>query len=115
MPAIHWEGETFQLQDGETVLDGLLRHGVGVSYACKAGSCGSCMLQAKEGAVPQRAQAGLKDSWKAQGYFLACVCQPESDLNVAPVGAEARVGATIVALADLSPSVKQVQIGRAHV
>lgn len=110
MPALRWGEQTFQLGENESVLDALLRHGVAVSYACKSGSCGSCMLQAREGTVPPRAQAGLKDSWKAQGYFLACVCVPEADLTVAPLGAEARIRATILSLGNLSSSVKQVRL-----
>ena len=110
MPAVRWGDQTFQLNDNEAVLDALLRNGVRVSYACKSGSCGSCMLKTQSGAVPARAQAGLKDSWKQQGYFLACVCVPEGDLAVGPLGAEARIGATILALANLSASVKQVRL-----
>ena len=116
MPAVRWEGQSYQLNDNgsdndnETVLDALLRNGVAVSYACKSGTCGSCMLRAESGVVPARAQAGLKDSWKMQGYFLACVCQPESDLAVTTVGAEARIGANIASLNDLSATVKQVRL-----
>ncbi len=112
MPVVRWGEQTFPLHGNETVLDALLRNGVSVSYACKSGSCGSCMLQAREGTVPARAQAGLKDSWKAQGYFLACVCVPEADLAAAPLGAEARIRATIISLGNLSPSVKQVLVRR---
>lgn len=112
MPIVRWGEQAFGLQDNETVLDGLLRHDAKVSYSCKSGSCGSCMLQAREGTVPARAQAGLKDSWTAQGYFLACVCVPETDLTVAPLGSDARIPATILSLGNLSPSVKQVLLRR---
>src|SRR6476661_7553940 len=98
MPAITWEGRQYSLAENESVLDALLRNGVKAAHSCKAGSCGSCLLRAAEGSVPERAQSGLKDSWKAQGYFLACVCRPESDLSVTTVGADAQLGATICAL-----------------
>jgi NAD(P)H-flavin reductase len=52
----------------------------------------------------------MKDSWKMQGYFLACVCLPQADLAVTTVGAEALHGATIVSLNDLSANVKQVRL-----
>jgi CDP-4-dehydro-6-deoxyglucose reductase, E3 len=110
MSRVRWGDQTFQLDEGESVLDALLRNGVKLSYACKSGSCGSCMLRAQEGVVPPRAQAGLKDSWKAQGYFLACVCVPEVDLTVSPVGADVRIPAAIVSIAGLSASVKQVRL-----
>jgi NAD(P)H-flavin reductase len=67
-------------------------------------------MRASEGVVPARAQAGLKDSWKAQGYFLACVCRPESDMAIAGVGSDAQLGATITTLELLSPDVLCVRL-----
>src|SRR5579862_3119821 len=110
MATVRYEGSSCELQESESVLDGLLRHGVTVSHACKAGSCGSCMLRAVEGEVPARAQAGLKDSWKASGYFLACMCRPEGDLTAAAVGSDARIAATITALDLLSADVLRVRL-----
>ena len=71
MPFLDYQGEQFALQENETVLDALLRSGVKAAHSCKAGSCGSCLMRATSGDVPAKAQIGLKDSWKAQGYFLA--------------------------------------------
>jgi CDP-4-dehydro-6-deoxyglucose reductase, E3 len=67
-------------------------------------------MRAAEGIVPAQAQSGLKDSWKAQGYFLACVCRPETDIVVASVGADAQLGATIATLNLLSHDVMQVRL-----
>ncbi len=66
------------------------------------------MMRAVEGIVPAKAQAGLKPSWAAQGYFLPCVCTPDSDLTVARVGTDARFGATITAFEQLSAGVLAV-------
>lgn len=110
MPAITFDGQLYPLAEGESVLDGLLRNGVKAPHSCKAGSCGSCLMRADSGAVPVRAQAGLKDSWKAQGYFLACVCHPETDLTVATAGSDAQLGATITALDLLSADVLRVRL-----
>jgi NAD(P)H-flavin reductase len=68
------------------------------------------MMRATRGTVPAAAQQGLKDSWKAQGYFLPCVCVPDSDLTLATVGDEARTGAVIAALEPLSTSVMRVRL-----
>lgn len=125
MPRVDYAGTACELQDGETVLDGLLRHGIPVPHACKAGSCGSCMMRAVEPrdaseseqadwAAAQisldTAQAGLKDAWKAQGYFLACLCRPATSLVAAPVGADVRATGTIVSLDRLSNSVLRVRL-----
>lgn len=111
MPRIDYAGVSCTLQDGETVLDGLLRHGVAVPHACKAGSCGSCLMRALPPYTPPaRAQEGLKAAWKTRGYFLACVCRPDGDLAAAGVDADARVPATIAALERLTESVLRVRL-----
>lgn len=68
------------------------------------------MMRAASGIVPPKAQVALKESWKAQGYFLPCVCIPDSDLTITPVGSDAQVGATIKALELLSPDVLCVRL-----
>jgi NAD(P)H-flavin reductase/ferredoxin len=110
MPAISYEGQLYPLVAKESVLDALLRNGIKAAHSCKAGSCGSCLMRVADGNVPAQAQAGLKDSWKAQGYFLACVCRPESDIVVAPVGADIQLGATITGLSLLSADVMRVRL-----
>jgi len=108
MPHVQYGSTRCDLNQNETVLDGLLRAGVGVPHACKAGSCGSCMMKVVRGAVPARAQTGLKDSWKARGYFLPCVCLPENDIEAVEVGDDARVAARIVSIEPLSHNVLKV-------
>jgi CDP-4-dehydro-6-deoxyglucose reductase, E3 len=110
MVKIEYEGRSYAIADKESVLDALLRNGLPVAHSCKAGGCGSCLMRAVEGTVPAKAQAGLKDSWKEQGYFLACVCHPESNLCVGGVGADARLGASITALDLLSSDVMRVRL-----
>ncbi len=110
MPAIHYEGNVFPLAENESVLDALLRNGVLAPHSCKAGSCGSCLMRAFEGSIPARAQQGLKESWKAQGYFLPCVCHPASDLSIRAVDASEQVGASIAALDRLSDDVMRVRL-----
>ena len=110
MPSIDYAGNLYSLQEDESVLDALLRNGVKAPHSCKAGSCGSCLMRVAEGTVPGRAQTGLKESWKAQGYFLACVCRPETDLAITTVGVDAQLGATITALELLSHDVLRVRL-----
>jgi len=95
----------------ESVLDALLRAGAAVSYSCKAGSCGSCLLKTPQlDRLPAKWQAGLKDAWKASGYFLACSCHPEGDFTAVPVGNEARSRAQVAAVERLTPSVLRVHL-----
>jgi NAD(P)H-flavin reductase/ferredoxin len=108
--SVHFGGRSYALLDGENILDGLLRQGVQLSYSCKAGVCGSCVMKATTGSLPAKSQAGLKDSWKARGYFLACSCVPEGDLELAAPGDDLRFGATIRALTKLSDDVIQARL-----
>jgi ferredoxin-NADP reductase len=61
-------------------------------------------------ALPPEAQVGLKDAWKAQGYFLACVCRPNGDLRAGPVDAATRTAVSIASLDRLSESVLRVRL-----
>lgn len=110
MHSVRFEGKSYSLFDNESVLDGLLRQGVKLSHSCKAGVCGSCVMKVSAGLLPERAQAGLKDSWKTLGYFLACSCVPTVDLEIAAVGADLRFGTTIRSLKMLSADVTQVRL-----
>jgi CDP-4-dehydro-6-deoxyglucose reductase len=106
-----YDGHICERLAEESVLDALLRSGLDVPHSCRAGVCGSCLMRAvSPEAVPQKAQTGLKDTWKASGYFLACLCRPESDFSAMPVGADVRVPATIAALDRLSDSVLRVRL-----
>lgn len=107
---VTFDGRAFEVGEKESVLDALLRQHVTVSHACKAGACGSCLMRAVEGQVPGRAQVGLKESWKAQGYFLACVCHPEEELALELPGAEARRTARIASLDWLGHDVLRVRL-----
>ncbi|QRK10203.1 2Fe-2S iron-sulfur cluster binding domain-containing protein [Archangium violaceum] len=110
MARVKHEGQWYGLDEGESVLDGLLRRGVEVPHSCRAGACQSCLMRAERGEVPARAQVGLKETLKARGYFLACACQPEGELEVAGAGADLRVPARITSLERLSDSVLCVRL-----
>ena len=109
MPNVTYRGSVFPVASGETVLESLLRQGVDVPNYCRAGACQSCLLRAQAGAVPPVAQQGLKSTLVEQGYFLACLCRPEQDLELESAeGLE--VGATIESLERLSATVLRVLV-----
>lgn len=114
MPSVIYEGRPYALEPGETVLEGLLRHQVQVPNSCRAGVCQSCLLRAVGGTVPEKAQAGLKDTMKTRGYFLACSCHPEGDLEIKKAGADVQVPGTISELERLSESVMRVKVRCEH-
>lgn len=109
---VTFEGRELELAPGETVLDCLDRNDSGVPSFCRNGACQTCMVRAEEGTVPAAAQAGLKPAWRSQGWFLACMCRPTSDLVIARCDASAEFTASIVAVEALSPRVLRVRLSR---
>jgi NAD(P)H-flavin reductase/ferredoxin len=67
---------------GETVLDTLLRENINLSFACKKGTCLSCIVRSPDVTPPQAVQPGLKNTLIKQNYFLACQCHPEQDMQI---------------------------------
>lgn len=82
MVHITFKENRIELDQGQTVLSALLDHGYDVPHNCRAGACQTCLMQAVEGEVPDKAQHGLKDTLKAQGFFLSCSCEPLSPLQI---------------------------------
>lgn len=79
---IIYKGTPYPIKPDQSVLDCLLEHGINIPYSCKSGVCCSCIMKGNPLALPHTAQAGLRDTLKEQGYFLACVCRPEQDLEL---------------------------------
>ncbi|MFO1349297.1 MAG: FAD-binding oxidoreductase [Gammaproteobacteria bacterium] len=84
MAKIHFAGKAYDCQASETVLQALRRHGVDIPFACQHGICQTCLLRSADRQAPAAAQQGLRDTLRAQGYFLACQCRPEQDMEVGP-------------------------------
>ncbi|MEI9949740.1 MAG: 2Fe-2S iron-sulfur cluster binding domain-containing protein [Pseudomonadota bacterium] len=109
---LRFEGKDYPLEEGESVLDCLLRHGQQVSSLCRSGACQSCLLKASAGALPAAAQLGLKDAWKQQGFFLACICRPRDDLVLERCNAAASHVTLVRRVTPLAPNVIGVRLAR---
>lgn len=100
------------LNPGESVLDGLVRHGFDIPSSCRSGVCQTCVMQVTAGEVPGNAQNGLKDTWKQRGYFMPCVCrlEPDAVLEVQTVGDTDVMPATVVSVDILSRKVARLRL-----
>jgi CDP-4-dehydro-6-deoxyglucose reductase len=111
MASIVYEGKTYACESGESVLDCLTRHGVLLPSSCRNGVCQTCMMHAVSGSIPEQAQKGLKDTLKVQGYFLACVCRPENDMEIRQADVEnLRHHATVSALERMNSNIMRVRL-----
>ena len=111
MPTVRYQGETIALQDGETVLDGLLRTGIRAAHSCRSGCCHSCLMRAVSGTPPAASREGLKESLSVKGYFLPCVAETREDLVLAsPDDDDVSVPARIVDITLLAGDVARVLV-----
>ncbi|MDR2195855.1 MAG: 2Fe-2S iron-sulfur cluster binding domain-containing protein [Gallionellaceae bacterium] len=101
MPKVIYGGQALEREEDQSVLDCLLAAGVDAPYSCRSGTCQTCMMRAVSGEVPERAQAGLKDVYAAQNYFLPCVCYPEGDLEITDPGDVGKLPAEVTSVESL--------------
>lgn len=74
---------TFTAPAGSTLLQALESNNVPIAAACRAGVCGSCKTQVIAGEYSVSSTQTLTEQERADGYVLACSCQPLGDLLLA--------------------------------
>lgn len=93
------------------MLDTLLEQGLDIPFGCKSGVCQSCLMRATKGQPPEQSQQGLKETLKAQHYFLACSCHPSENLNISlPVSEDVRSPAIVTEIQPLAASVFRLRL-----
>jgi NAD(P)H-flavin reductase len=108
---VEYEGATYELRPGETLLDAFLRGGANVSFSCRRGTCQVCMLQATRGDPGPAARADLREELHELGLFLACQARPREELVVVkPDLRELVIDAHVLAHEPLSPSVTRIEL-----
>ncbi|HEX9451323.1 MAG TPA: 2Fe-2S iron-sulfur cluster-binding protein [Burkholderiales bacterium] len=77
-------------EEGQTVLDALLAHGVGFAYSCQAGNCGTCRCELVSGDIVELeySEHALSAGERSRGIVLACRSQVWSDVVVRRLDAE---------------------------
>lgn len=82
MAIINYNDKSYDLANGESVLECFLRNGIKIQHSCKSGICHSCVMVCLEGEPTQESQKGIKDSQQCAGVFKSCVCIPEKAMTV---------------------------------
>jgi ferredoxin-NADP reductase/fatty acid desaturase len=71
--------QSFELEAGETVLEGALGVREDVPYSCMGGACGTCRAKLIEGDVQMDHNYALKRSEVEDGYILTCQSRPTTE------------------------------------
>ena len=76
--------QRFDCAPGDTVLRAGLRAGIGLSYECNAGSCGTCKVDLVSGEVDDLypEAPGIKQRDRDRGRRLACQSVPRGDCTI---------------------------------
>jgi ferredoxin-NADP reductase/ferredoxin len=105
---ICFDGQRFELEPDETVLEGIERNGGSLPAFCRRGICQACLVRARSGHVPAAAQRGLKDGLRRQSLLLACLCKPAGDLELERYGHSAVFRTRVERVERLSQQVLRV-------
>ncbi|MBB1154746.1 2Fe-2S iron-sulfur cluster-binding protein [Amycolatopsis dendrobii] len=70
------------VEPGDTLLDAGLAAGLPMPYSCTVGNCGECLVRLRSGEVAMKQPNCLTPRQRADGYVLACVSCPRSDVVV---------------------------------
>ncbi|WP_328439648.1 2Fe-2S iron-sulfur cluster-binding protein [Streptomyces sp. NBC_00444] len=72
-------GGTWPVQDGESLLETVLRNRPDAPYACKGGVCGTCRAFLVSGEVRMDRNFALEPEETESGYVLACQSHPVTE------------------------------------
>lgn len=110
MPTIQYEGNSYNVFDGETVLDCLIRNGEKITHSCRSGVCHSCILKTKSN-ICSISQKGLNKAKIESGLFLSCQQPADKDLEVfKPDTSMLLTQATVISQDRISDTVAIVKI-----
>jgi ring-1,2-phenylacetyl-CoA epoxidase subunit PaaE len=65
--------------DGSSILDGALKQGADLPYACKGGVCATCRAKLISGKVEMDNNYALEEDELAAGYILTCQSHPRTE------------------------------------
>jgi toluene monooxygenase electron transfer component len=108
---------SFSCEPGDTLLRAGLRAGLGLSYECNAGACGTCKIDLVSGEVEDLypEATGIKQRDRDRGRRLACQSAPRGDCTIktrvadeyVPRHAPARCQAVLESTRDITHDIRE--------
>lgn len=82
------DNETFEADEGESILAAARRQGFNLPHSCQAGICGQCKAEVRSGRYEQgeHAEQALPAEEAAQNKILMCCCYAQSDIELSVPG-----------------------------
>ncbi|RMH13518.1 MAG: CDP-6-deoxy-delta-3,4-glucoseen reductase [Gammaproteobacteria bacterium] len=77
--------QSFPVEEGESILDAALRHGISLPYACRNGVCGACKGKCISGEIEYPSPellVALPQAERDEGFALFCQGRACSDLEI---------------------------------
>jgi len=98
-------GRVFRVRAGDVLLDGALANGVEIPHDCRAGTCGTCMVQIVKGQT-------VCGETRTEGMIHACQARVVSDVEVEleEVPEIETTRARLSGLRELAPGILELQI-----
>jgi len=76
-------GQHVPVDPGSSILEAAEQAGIQIRYACRAGVCGACKIQLRQGQVHYDSPpAALSAADQEAGYVLACVACPSENVEI---------------------------------
>jgi ferredoxin len=82
------DGQSFEVEPGEIVLDAAMRQGVDIPYSCRSGTCRTCLSKVLSGKIEHEEEYAddlmIGPTEVAEGFRLLCSSLALEDSVVEP-------------------------------
>ncbi len=82
------DGQSFEVEPDEIVLDAAMRQGVDIPYSCRSGTCRTCLSKVLSGKIEHEEEYAddlmISPAEVAEGFRLLCSSLAYEDSEVEP-------------------------------
>ncbi len=82
------DGQSFEVEPGEIVLDAAMRQGVAIPFSCRSGTCRTCLSKVLSGRIEHEEEYAddlmIGPGEVAEGFRLVCSSLAFEDSEIEP-------------------------------